>query len=118
MEFQKGQPQSLPHHHKVHCLDKLVFDVKCNADDTLRLLSWDALQKWTLENAGCYRYGDPNIEDHAKSQIPRYRFCPENSEDLEYVREYFGKGKDWKPYEEKAWSWDEGWVPSETGLED
>jgi len=135
MEFQKGQPQSLAHEHIVHCLSELVADVKCNADDTLRFIkagngkstavgqsrtcrSWDQLEKWTHENAGCYRYGNPKIEDHAKSQIPRFRFCPEGSEDLEHVREYFGKGSDWKPYEERVWSWSEDWVPSESGLDD
>ncbi|CAD6445426.1 81bb91b6-6d1d-4362-8c10-3ee3db0c7a44 [Sclerotinia trifoliorum] len=135
MESQKGQPQSLGHEHLVHCLSELVADVKCNADDTLRYMkvgngkstavgqsrtcrNWEKLEKWTYENAGCYRYGNPDIEDHAKSQIPRFRYCPEGSEDLEHVRNYFGKGSDWKPYEENVWSWDEDWVPSNTGLDD
>jgi len=135
MEFHNSQPQSFEYHHITHCLSELVADVKCNADDTLRYVkagngkstavgqyrtcrNWDKLEQWTRENAGCYRYGNPDIEDHAKSQIPRFRFCPEGSEELERVREYFEKGRDWKPYEEKVYSWNEDWVPSETGLED
>jgi len=134
MEYRKGYPQSFPPHHIIHCLDELVSDVKCNSDDTLRFTkigagkstamgqyrmcrNWDKLQEWTRENAGCYRYGNPDIEDNKKSQIPRYRFCPEGSKDLEHVRKFFGKGQDWKPYEEKAWSWEENWVPSESWLE-
>jgi len=135
MEYRKGQPQSLAEHHVTHCLDELVTDVKCNSDDTLRYTkvgagkntgmgqlktcrNWGKLEKWTLENAGCYRYGNPNIEDAKTSQIPRFRFCPEGSKDLARVREYFKKGEDWKPYQEKEWSWDEGFTSSESGLED
>jgi DNA-binding HxlR family transcriptional regulator len=45
------------------------------------------------------------VEDKKESQVPRYRFCEEGSEDLEVVRGYFGWGREWRPAEERKWSW-------------
>ncbi|KAI0179382.1 hypothetical protein GGR52DRAFT_570269 [Hypoxylon sp. FL1284] len=117
-----NEPPTVPYAHVVHCLDQLLADTFCHADDTLRVTnrstphntavnqfrqcrSWDALQDWTLAHPGCYRYGNHTLEDAQPSQIPRMRFCPEGSPELEKVRAYFGKGQDWKPAEEKKWSW-------------
>ncbi|KAI1374521.1 hypothetical protein F4677DRAFT_425305 [Hypoxylon crocopeplum] len=108
--------------HVYHCLDQLLADNFCQADDTLRVTNrstphitaayqhrqcrdWDALHQWTLDHPGCYRYGNHSTEDKMTSQLPRMRFCPEGSPELEKVRKYFGKGKDWKPTEEKPFSW-------------
>ena len=122
MQYRDGVPQSLSHHHITHCLDQLRADVLCSADDTLRVTTsdmrpvtaenqqrtcrdWKGLERWTLQNPGCYRYGDPEVEDAKDSQILRMRYCPEGSTELERVREYLGKGEDWKPAEERVWSW-------------
>ncbi|KAI1396461.1 hypothetical protein F4819DRAFT_500233 [Hypoxylon fuscum] len=115
-------PPTVSHAHVVHCLDQLLADTFCQADDTLRATnrstphvtasqqfrqcrSFDALYEWTQANPGCYRYGNHTLEDAKPSQIARMRFCPEGSPELEKVRAYFGKGEDWKPAEEKKWSW-------------
>ncbi|KAI1767160.1 hypothetical protein GGR53DRAFT_145534 [Hypoxylon sp. FL1150] len=115
-------PATVSHAHVIHCLDQLLADTFCQADDTLRVTnrstphvtgfqqyrqcrSFDALQEWTLAHPGCYRYGNHTLEDAQPSQLPRMRFCPEGSPELEKVRAYFGKGEDWKPAEEKKWSW-------------
>jgi hypothetical protein len=122
MEYEESLPQSISSHHIIHCLDQLRSDIICNADDTLRVTTtdmrpvtgegqtrlcknWDALNDWTLANPSCFRYGDPLVEDMKESQIPRLRFCPEGTPELNVVREYFNKETDWKPAEEKVWSW-------------
>lgn len=122
MEYREDRAQSLEYHHITHCLDQLRADVQCTADDTLRVTtpdmrpvtgegqvrscrSWDALQAWTLENQGCYRYGNPSVEDVKQSQIPRMRYCRDGTPDMDRVRDYFGKGKDWRPTDENVWSW-------------
>ncbi|KAI9646298.1 hypothetical protein NHQ30_005739 [Ciborinia camelliae] len=122
MEYRLGIEQSLPAHHIIHCLDQIRADILCAADDTLRVTTpdmrpvtgegqlrkcknWDALKAWTYANAGCYRYGDPNVEDQKESQIPRMRYCREGNPDLETVREYFGKGQGWRPADDHVWSW-------------
>ncbi|XXH04034.1 hypothetical protein Hte_010445 [Hypoxylon texense] len=115
-------PPTVSYAHVVHCLDQLLADTFCQADDTLRVTNrstphvtasqqfrqcrnFDALQEWTLAHPGCYRYGNHTLEDAQPSQLPRMRFCPEGTPELEKVRAYFGKGEDWKPAEEKKWSW-------------
>ncbi|KAI1778522.1 hypothetical protein F4818DRAFT_438682 [Hypoxylon cercidicola] len=115
-------PPTVPHMHVVHCLDQLLADTFCQADDTLRATNrstphatatqqfrqcrnFDALREWTLANPGCYRYGNRTFEDEQPSQLPRMRYCPEGSPELEKIRHYFGKGEDWKPEEDKKWSW-------------
>lgn len=122
MEYRLGKPQSLTYHHVIHCLDQLLADVMCNADDSLRVTTpdnqpntavgqqricrdWDALRQWTLKNPACWRYGQPEVEDTKPNQLPRMRYCAEGSPELDRVREYFGKGTDWKPVEEPKWSW-------------
>ncbi|KAF7879468.1 hypothetical protein EAF04_000664 [Stromatinia cepivora] len=122
MEYRMGIEQSLSHHHIIHCLDQIQTDILCTADDTLRVTfpdrpgtaaqgqirqcrSWDALEAWTMAHPGCFRYGNPNVEDEKTSQIPRMRYCQEGNPDLELIREYFSKGSDWRPADEKVWSW-------------
>ena len=123
MEYRDGKPQSLEHHHITHCLDQLRADVICTADDKLRVTTpdmrpvtaegqgrkcrnWDVLQQWTFDHPGCYRYGDPNVEDAKENQIPRMRYCPAGSAELDVVRAYFGRESDWYPAEEEpVWSW-------------
>ncbi|KAH8663034.1 hypothetical protein BGZ60DRAFT_541534, partial [Tricladium varicosporioides] len=124
MEYQLDLPQTLSSHHVIHCLDQLHADVICTADDTLRVSTpgnqpltaegqtrscrnWDKLHEWTLAHSACYRHGNGELEDKNESQIARFRFCEEGTPELEKVREYFGKGKDWRPTEEPIWSWDE-----------
>ncbi|KAI1084208.1 hypothetical protein F5B20DRAFT_576348 [Whalleya microplaca] len=121
-DYRLSLPPSIEPAHVIHCLDQMLADTFCQADDTLRVTnrstphvtasqqfrkcrSWDALQEWTLAHPGCYRYGNHTLEDNQPSQLPRMRFCPEGSPELERVREYFRKGKDWRPADEKKWSW-------------
>jgi hypothetical protein len=122
MEYRMGINQSLAPHHIIHCLDQIRADILCTADDTLRVTtpdmrpvtgegqvrqcrSWEALKAWTMANPGCYRYGDPNVEDVQESQIPRMRYCEEGNPDLGLIRAYFDKGAGWRPADEKVWSW-------------
>ncbi|KAG9230528.1 hypothetical protein BJ875DRAFT_487885 [Amylocarpus encephaloides] len=122
MEYQESLPQSIAPEHIHHCLDQIRSDVICHADDTPRVTTsdmrpvtaecqirtcrnWEALNAWTLANPACYRYGDPEVEDEKESQIERMKFCPEGTPELEVVRKYFNKGKEWLPAEEKLWSW-------------
>jgi len=122
MDYREGRPPHETQHHIIHCLDQIYADIRCTADDTLRVTApnrfsttavgqvrscrnWDALEQWARDNAGCFRYGNAFLENKKPSQIARLRFCPEGSPELETIREYFGKGKDWKPYEEPRWSW-------------
>ncbi|KAI1807016.1 hypothetical protein F4811DRAFT_550245 [Daldinia bambusicola] len=121
-DYRMGNPPSISNGHVVHCLDQLLADIKCQADDTLRATNvstphnsavyqthtcrnWDALEKWTQTYPSCYRYGNGTFEDNQPSQLPRFRFCEEGTPELEKARRYFGKGKDWKPIEEKKFSW-------------
>ncbi|PQE29660.1 cytochrome p450 protein [Rutstroemia sp. NJR-2017a BBW] len=67
--------------------------------------SWDALKAWTMDNPGCYRYGDPNVEDVQESQIPRMRYCEEGNPDLGLIRAYFDKDAEWRPADDRVWSW-------------
>ncbi|CAG8950860.1 hypothetical protein HYFRA_00003077 [Hymenoscyphus fraxineus] len=122
MEYQEGRSQSFEGGHIIHCLDQLRLDILCNADDTPRTTTpdmtpvtakgqfrscrnWDALVKWVDSYPSCYRYGNAKVEDMKPSQLSRMRFCPEGSEELQKVRIYFGEGQDWKPADEKKWSW-------------
>lgn len=122
MEHREGLPQTFDEHHLVHCLDQLRADTECTADDTLRFTTPDRnkttavgqirqcrdfkqLRAWTEAHSGCYRYGDPLFEDAQESQLPRKRFCPEGSPDLDTVRAYYGKGSDWTPANEPVYSW-------------
>ncbi|KAI1656809.1 hypothetical protein F4813DRAFT_112011 [Daldinia decipiens] len=121
-DYRMGNPPSISNGHVVHCLDQLLADIKCQADDTLRATNvstphnsavyqthkcrnWDALEKWTQTYPSCYRYGNGTFEDNQPSQLPRFRFCQEGTPELEKARKYFGKGEDWKPIEEKKFSW-------------
>jgi len=122
MDQREGRPARVPEHHVIHCLDQIYDDLRCSADDTLRVTApnsdkstavgqsrscrnWDALEEWAHANPACYRYGNPDVENNKNTQIPRMRFCPEGTPELEIIRKYFGKGKDWRPDEEPRWSW-------------
>jgi len=122
MDYRNGEKSHMSQHHIVHCLDQLYADVRCNADDTLRVTApnkypttavgqvrscrnWDALERWTQENTACFRYGNPETENKKPSQIPRMSFCPKNSPQLPIIREYFGKGEDWFPDDAPRFSW-------------
>jgi len=122
MDYRDGDSPRVAHHHIIHCLDQIYADLRCNADDTLRVTApnsdtttavgqirscrnWNALEEWTRANPGCFRYGNPDVENRKSSQIPRMRFCPDGTPELVKIREYFGKEEDWKPDEEPRWSW-------------
>ncbi|TVY16640.1 Phenylalanine aminomutase (L-beta-phenylalanine forming) [Lachnellula arida] len=125
MEYREGMPQTSGESHILHCLDQLRADVECSADDTLRWAtpdrskstavgqtrqcrSFDELKAWTIAYPGCYRFGNATFEDAQDSQVPRKRYCPEGSPELDVVRSYFGKGSDWTPANDPVWSWFDG----------
>lgn len=122
MEYREGVPQTFDESHILHCLDQLRADIECSADDTLRWTtpdrnkttavgqvrqcrSFEELKAWSVSNSGCYRFGNPTLEDAQESQLARKRFCPEGSTELDVVRKYFGKGEDWTPENDPIWSW-------------
>jgi hypothetical protein len=122
MEYREGISQSFGESHIIHCLDQIRADIECSADDTLRVTtpdrnkttavgqirqcrSFNELKAWTLAHPGCYRFGNSTFEDAQESQLPRKRYCLEGSPELDKVRAYFGKGKDWTPANDKVWSW-------------
>ncbi|MCJ1290925.1 hypothetical protein MMC34_002467 [Xylographa carneopallida] len=94
---------SWPFPHAVHCLDALLQDTYCFADDTPRYESlahpaqpgdnqarvcrdWSKLEKYAKEHSACWR--DVNATVHIDGRL-RYRYCPPGSPYFERVREMF-----------------------------
>jgi len=105
MEFAHGEPQSRRFHHVLHCMESLRQDILCNADDTPRYTTadavpesgvgqlrqcrdWGKLESWAREYNACYRFinqtatGFPNVL--------RYTFCPPGSADTVEVKRVMG----------------------------
>ncbi|MCJ1317637.1 hypothetical protein MMC15_002962 [Xylographa vitiligo] len=94
---------SWPFPHAVHCLDALLQDTYCFADDTPRYESlahpaqpgdnqgrmcrdWSKLEAYATEHTACWR--DINATDHIPGEL-RYRYCPPESPYFEKVKEAF-----------------------------
>lgn len=108
---QRGAAQE-PHlyHHVEHCLDSLLQDVYCHADDTpwfelppqgfrqgyepfqsRQCRDWDQLVEWAAGYNSCYK--DENVTDangeEVKSEYEHCTFCPEGSEYVAEMERYY-----------------------------
>lgn len=96
--------------HIVHCMDHLLQNILCEADDTpmytspmrnastgmgqrRKCRSWDALARWAESQTACFAY--INETQGVDAVIQRFRYCPAGSDLLEPMRRYFGYQEDW-----------------------
>jgi len=96
--------------HIVHCMDQLVQDIICHADDTPLYTSplhnattgdgqqrmcrdWGALARWAEDQTSCFGY--INETQGVDAVIQRFRYCPEGSPYGAAMREHFGYSHDW-----------------------
>ena len=108
---QRGAPQEDHlYHHVEHCLDSLLQDVYCHADDTpwfelppkgsregyepfqtRQCKNWDQLVDWAAGYHSCYQ--DVNVTDangvEVKSEYEHYTFCPDGSEYIPEMERYY-----------------------------
>ncbi|KAF2788812.1 hypothetical protein K505DRAFT_197009, partial [Melanomma pulvis-pyrius CBS 109.77] len=98
------RPQLDSYTHLVHCMDHLMQNIICEADDTpfytsttsnittglgqVRMCrSWDRLTDWANEQQACFGY--INETQGVDAVIDRFRYCPKDSPLLKPMREYF-----------------------------
>ncbi len=103
-----SQLDSYPH--LIHCMDHLLQNILCEADDTPMYTSpfanastglgqqrmcrsWDKLQDWAEGHTACFAY--VNETQGVDAVIQRFRYCPKGSEMGEKLRESFGYPDDW-----------------------
>ncbi|KAI1169513.1 hypothetical protein F4777DRAFT_572912 [Nemania sp. FL0916] len=108
--YNYNRPQLDSYTHLVHCMDHLMQNIICEADDTpfytsttsnittglgqTRMCrSWDRLTDWAEENTACFAY--INETQGVNDVIERFRYCPLGSPLLEPMRKYFGYASDW-----------------------
>ena len=109
---QAGLPQEDPdlYEHVEHCLDSLLQDVYCHADDTpwyelpaegyrdrydkfqtRTCKSWDGLLEWADQYNACYK--NDNVTDASGNELENvieyYTYCPKNSPYKEAMIEHF-----------------------------
>ena len=100
--------------HLVHCMDHLLQNILCDADDTpmyttktekkdaglhqTRLCrSWDKLNRWAKIQTSCYVF--INETQGVDTSFNRYKWCPKGSPYGEKMLEHMGRPKGW--YEER-----------------
>ena len=101
-----------PYPHLVHCLDQLLQNVRCEADDTplytdarargivtgdgqvRACQSWARLREWARARPACFAYVNETQGADAPS-LRRYRYCPRDSPFLGRMREFFGYPDGW-----------------------
>lgn len=96
--------------HVVHCMDFLLQDILCEADDTpiysthtkrkdagdgqTRMCrSWDALNEWASAHTACYHF--LNETQGVNSTFNRYVYCPHDSPYAQTYRNYLHYPNDW-----------------------
>ena len=96
--------------HVVHCMDFLLQNILCEADDTpmystatrrkdagnhqsRMCRSWDKLNKWAYTHTSCYHF--LNETQGVSSNFERYVWCPHDSGYAQVYRKYLGKPPDW-----------------------
>lgn len=93
--------------HIIHCLDTLLSDTHCFADDTLmkdtgglwgegqqrQCRDWNKLKAWADLHNACYSY--VNETQGVSSEFDRYKWCPPGSPYVEKVRSFLGLPGDW-----------------------
>ncbi|KAI2607963.1 hypothetical protein GGR54DRAFT_389785 [Hypoxylon sp. NC1633] len=108
--YNYNRPQLDSYIHLVHCMDHLMQNIICEADDTpfytsttsnittglgqTRMCrSWDRLTEWANDNTACFAY--INETQGVNAVIERFRYCPRGSPLLGPMRKYFGYAQDW-----------------------
>lgn len=108
--YNYDRPQLDSYIHLVHCMDHLMQNIICEADDTpfytsttsnittglgqTRMCrSWDRLTEWANENTACFAY--INETQGVNAVIERFRYCPRGSQLLGPMRKFFGYAQDW-----------------------
>ena len=103
-EMRDNLPLSFAYAHSMHCLEALLQDVFCFADDTPRFTSmdhpgspgvgqarqcrdWRKLEVFAQEHTSCWRDINPN--DNIDTLL-RYRYCPPGSPYNERIHAIFG----------------------------
>ena len=96
--------------HIVHCMDHLLQNIICEADDTPMYTSpvqnastgmgqqrtcrsWSAMAEWAETQTACFAY--INETQGVNAVIERFRYCPEGSDLLALMRQYFGYRDGW-----------------------
>ena len=100
--------------HLVHCMDHILQNILCDADDTpmyttqtkkkdaglhqTRMCrSWDELNRWAETQTSCY--GFINETQDVDNNFNRYTWCPKDSPYAEKMLAHMGLPKGW--YEER-----------------
>ena len=100
--------------HLVHCMDHLLQNILCDADDTpmyttktknkdaglhqTRMCrSWDKLNRWAETQTSCYVF--INETQDVDTTFNRYKWCPKGSPFAEKMLKHMGRPKGW--YEER-----------------
>ncbi|KAF1963932.1 hypothetical protein BU23DRAFT_521757 [Bimuria novae-zelandiae CBS 107.79] len=108
--YNYGRPQLDSYTHLVHCMDHLLQNIICEADDTpfytsttsnittgqnqVRMCrSWDKLTAWANKQQACFSY--INETQGVNDVIDCFRYCPKDSPLLKPMREYFGYPEGW-----------------------
>ena len=103
----------MPYSHVSHCLDALLQDVYCHADDTpwyqvppqpyrqkyaksqtRQCRSWQKLLEWSNDHDACYKYDNVTNADGEPTdtnQLEHYRFCREGSPYIPVMEKYFDR---------------------------
>lgn len=100
--------------HLVHCMDHILQNILCDADDTPMYTthtrkkdagfhqsrmcrSWDKLDRWAETQTSCYSF--INETQDVDNGFNRYKWCPKDSPYAAKMLEHFGLPKTW--YEER-----------------
>ncbi|KAI9658189.1 MAG: hypothetical protein M1831_004036 [Alyxoria varia] len=106
--YNRTQLDSYPH--LVHCMDHVLQNILCEADDTPMYTSpkhnastglgqqrmcrdWDKLVEWADSQSSCFGY--INETQGVDAVIKRFRYCPEDSGFLKPMRRYFKYDQNW-----------------------
>ncbi|KAM0144230.1 hypothetical protein ACHAO1_000513 [Botrytis cinerea] len=101
--------------HLIHCMDLLLQNIVCEADDTPMYTSatknvttgmgqqrmcrsWDKLSRWANKQTACFSY--INETQGVDAVIQRFRYCPHDSSMLEPMRQFFEYKENW--FEERV----------------
>ena len=104
LELRDGKSLSFSFTHSMHCMESLLQDIICFADDTPRYTSfehpgragdgqvrvcrdWKRLEAFSREHSSCWRHINP---DDDIDTLLRYRYCPPGSPYYDRIHQIFG----------------------------
>jgi hypothetical protein len=104
-ELRNDQALSFPYDHSMHCIEALLQDTMCFADDTPCFTSfdnpghpgvgqarlcrdWKKLEAYAKEHTSCWRDIQPTEKIDT---LLRYRYCPPGSPYNERIHSIFGE---------------------------